>query len=297
MMRVSQLALMFSAIIATVSGAQQPIAVPGSGQPSGMQPGGIPLAGAGGQAGAVIQVGQAAAVDPALLAHLQAWEKRMKEIENVVCEVDKIEKDNVLKREFKRVGKIYVMKPNYAWLRLDRDKSMPADPNDFQTWICDGKAIYQYEGRQKEMTEFKLSPNGGIQGNLLFEFMSGSMTADMALRRFDMKLLGQDANYVHIEILPRMPNDKTEFERMTLTLVSPGIAPQYAHLKYLPAAVSMTKNNNRESETWQFTRNAQVNVQGLRAEVFMKAAVPKEWKTTIANPLPTSAPYGPRSGK
>jgi TIGR03009 family protein len=279
----------YGIVVAVWSGAvafaQSPaVPVPGSGQPGGVQPGGIPVA------------APQAQPDPKLVAHLMAWEKRMKELDNLMCDVDKTEQDNVLKREMKKVGKIFVMKPNYAWMRLDRAPGMPADPNDFQTWISDGKSIYEYMGRTKEMVEFKLSPNGGIQGNLLFEFMSGSITTAGALRRFDMKLLGQDTNYVHIEIKPTLPNDRTEFETMVLTFVSPEIAPQFQHLRYLPASVRMNKNGNRESEIWQFTRNAQVNLKNLTADQFRKQTPPADWKVTQGNAAP-QAGSGPRIGR
>lgn len=258
--------------------AQSPaVPVPGSAVPAGVQPGGIPVAGGAPQT----------AADPKLVAHLVAWEKRMKEIENVVCDIDKTEKDNVLKREMKKVGKIYVMKPNLAWMRLDRAPSMPPDATDFETWISDGKSIYQYEGRVKKMTEFQLAGNGGLQGNLLFEFMSGSMTAQAALKRFDMSLLGEDANYVHMQIKPININDKSEFEVMTISFVSPAIAASFQHLRYLPAAVSMSRNNNKESEIWQFTRNAQVNVKEIQPAMFRKQPIPPDWKSSVAGAVST----------
>lgn len=235
----------------------------------------------------------AAAADPKLVAHLQAWEARMKAIGNLVCECDKVLTDNVLKRVAeKKVGKIYCMKPNYAFMRLDRAPDQPADPNDFMTWICDGKAIYQYSGRQKQCEEYKLAANGGIQGNLLLEFMSGSMTAKDALNRFDVKLLKEDSNYVYIDIRPRLVSDKEDFEVMTLVFFGPNVGPAHQAQRYLPAVVRMTKNQNKEEEVWTF-KTPQINVQGLTPKTFEKQPLAPGWRNVVGGGVASTAPVSP----
>lgn len=253
--------------LAATAFAQSPgtaIPVPGSAQPMGVQPGGLPVA--------------RPAVDPKLAAHLDAWEKRMKEVGNVVCEAEKVRTDNVLKRQLeKQVAKIYCMKPNFAFMRMDRAPDQPPDPNDFLTYICDGKAIYQYSGRQKEMAEFKLNAAGAIQGNLLLEFISGSMSAKDALNRFNISILKEDANYLYLDIKPTLVSDREDFETMTLVFYSPNINPAFQHLRYLPKMVKMTKNQNKEDEVWTF-KEPQINVKGLGPDTFKKQALPAGWR-------------------
>jgi TIGR03009 family protein len=265
MIRVSSATL--AVTFAASALAQSPgtvIPVPGSAQPMGVQPGGVPVA--------------RPAVDPKLAAHLDAWEKRMKEIGNVVCDAEKVQTDNVLKRQLaKQVAKIYCLKPNYAFMRLDRAPDQPADPNDFLTYICDGKAIYQYSGRQKEMAEFKLNAAGGIQGNLLLEFISGSMSAKDATNRFNISILKEDANYLYLDIKPTLVSDREDFETMTLVFYSPAIKPELQHLRYLPAMVKMTKNQNKEDEVWTF-KIPQINVKGLTPDTFKKQPLPAGWR-------------------
>ena len=253
--------------------AQQPgrvIPVPGSAQPMGGQPGGIPVAGG---------APQAAPIDPKLVAHLQAWEARMKAVGNVVCEAEMVRTDVMLKRQLeKQVARIYCMKPNYAFMRLDRAPDVvPQDPTDYQTWISDGKSIHQYSGRKKEYSEFKMNANGNIQGNLLLEFISGSMTAAAALQRFEIGLLKEDASYVYLVIKPRMLSDREDFETMTLVFYGPSLPPTHEHMRYLPALVKMTKNQNKEDEVWTF-KPPQVNVKGLSAKTFEKQPIEKGWK-------------------
>ena len=257
---------------ASTAFAQSPgtaIPVPGSAQPMGVQPGGLPVA--------------RPAVDPKLAAHLAAWETRMKEIGNIVCAAEKVQTDNVLKRQLaKQVATIYCMKPNLAFMRLDRAPDQPPDPNDFLTYICDGKAIYQYSGRQKEMAEFKLNAAGGIQGNLLLEFISGSMSAKDALNRFDISILKEDANYLYLTIKPTLVSDREDFETMTLVFYSPTIKPELQHLRYLPAMVKMTKNQNKEDEVWTF-KLPQINGKNVQAAMFQKQPLPDKWRLAPMN--------------
>lgn len=263
--------------------AQTAIPTPGSAQPMGVQPGGIPVG---------RQPVQTAPLDPKLVTHLQAWEVRMKAIGNVVCEAEKVSSDTILKRVTeKQVAKIYCMKPNYAFMRLDRAPDMPPDPKDYQTWICDGKSIHQYSGKQSEYSEFKLGPNGNIQGNLLLEFISGAMTANDAVQRFDVKLLKEDTNYVFLEVKPRLQKDREDFEVMTLVFYSPNLPQTHQHMRYLPALVKMTRNQNKEEEVWTF-KQPQVNVQGLTPKNFEKQALPAGWR--VAPPQGTTTGNNPR---
>ncbi|MFO0937614.1 MAG: TIGR03009 domain-containing protein [Gemmataceae bacterium] len=267
--------------------AQQPggvIPVPGSQQPSGLRPGGIPVSGGG-------QVQPAAPVDPKLLAHLQAWEERMKSISNVVCKAEKVANDNVMKRQItKDAADILCMKPNFAFMKVVRTPVVqPDDAKFFTTWICDGKSIHQYSGAQKEYQEFKLAANGNIQGNLLLEFISGSMTAAAAMQRFDIKLIGEDNNYVYLNIKPKLVGDREDFEDMTLVFYGPKLPPTLEHIRYLPAMVKMTKNGNKEEEVWTF-KQPQVNVKGLTPDTFKKQDLPAGWKVgkSAAAPSTTS---------
>jgi TIGR03009 family protein len=282
---IRKFSAMLAATFVTSAFAQSPpataIPISGSAQPMGLQPGRAPVA--------------RPVADPKLAAHLDACEKRMKEVGNVICEAEKVQTDNILKRQIaKQVATIYWMKPNFVYMRLDRAPDQPYDPNDFQTYICDGKATYQYYGRNKEMAEFKLNAAGGIQGNrilefisrfifiqgnLLLEFISGSMSAKDALNRFDVSILKEDANYLYLTIKPTFESDRENFDTITLVLYSPNINPIHQHLRYLPAMVKITRNQNKEEEVWTF-KTPQINVKGMTPKTFEKQGVPAGWRMT-----------------
>jgi TIGR03009 family protein len=258
--------------------------VPGSGAPAGAGPGGVP------------QPAAAPPADPALMAHLTAWERVMQAATNFYCkDVTLVRKNLALKREAAYTGEIMCLKPNMARMRIEK-KPAPdqrPDPNDYTAYICTGKEVYEYDGMAKVVTEYKLH-NGGVGDNLLLEFMSGALKADDVVQRFDLKLVKQDANYLYLEIKPRLPRDKTEFDAMILVLFQPNL-PNLERLAYLPRTVVIRKGNGQEEETWGFP-NPAVSVPGISVDHFKFVPVPKEhgWKMQQAQqPSAGGAPGTP----
>jgi TIGR03009 family protein len=233
---------------------------------------------------------QPAAVDAALFSHLQAWERVMQGTTNFHTECTRTTKDLLDKRETQATGRIICLKPNLAWMRIDQ-KPAPGkqpDPNDYMVWICTGRAVYEYDGKVKQVTEVLL-PNGGVGDNLLLTFMSGSLKTTDILQRFEMKLLKEDANYVYLEIRPREARDRAEFETMTLVLFSPNVAGR-PDLAYLPATVVMRKANGQVEEQWTFVE-PRVNVMGIKPELFKFTQPPPDWKVQRSQ-APAAAPAG-----
>src|SRR5262245_43493431 len=94
------------------------------------------------------------AADPKLDAHLIEWEKKMAGVVNLRTEVALKRTDAVFKKDTNYGGPdsvVLCMKPNYAVLRLNN----LGDPTktDYEAYICDGKAVYAYNGVQKTITK------------------------------------------------------------------------------------------------------------------------------------------------
>lgn len=218
-------------------------------------------------------------VDPVLKGHLDAWEQKMKGIVNYATNCTLVRKNTLYKKESTYTGAIWCLKPNRARMTLDRvpPPGQKPNPDDKTSYICTGQEVYEYEGLAKQLTVFRL-PNGGVGENLLLEFMSGSMSADGVIRRFDLSLL-QTANnpdYVLLRLKPRLGRDQAEFETMVLALYSPtGNGKQYA---YMPRTVVIRKANGQEEEHWDFPSPPRVDSPDIRPEHFQPVQVPKEWK-------------------
>lgn len=264
------------------SPANPRVPTPGSGNTPGVNPGGVPITLAADSA-------PATALDPRLEAHLRAWEARARSTQNLYIECERVAKQVLLRKERVATGSIICMKPNLARMRMDfKDK-----PGEYEAYICDGSSVFQYDGAEKTMTPHKIPPGGqgGVGDNLLLEFMSGTMTADDVKRRFDLRLVKEEEYYVHLEVLPRLPKDKQEFEKLLLVLYGPKTVAQ--KLDYLPAVVVMTKDNGQTVEQWTF-KKVMSNVDGVKKEDFAYIPPPKDWTIKTPPQAQSAAPVDPR---
>lgn len=237
----------------------------------GMPPQGTPTA--------VVQPAPAAPpqLDPKLVAHLLAWEKEMKLVDKFAVEATLTKTNLVTKRDEKKAGSIWVMKPNLARMNIKKVPT-PGDkdnPNDFDAFICTGKMLYHYDGALKTVTEISLGTNGA-GNNLLLDVMSG-MTAQQLVNRFEVALLKEDKNYVYLEVKPRNAEDKSDFETMTLVLCSPTVQGR----AYMPRMVQFKKANGQEVESWDFP-DPKVNPAGMKAGDFVYQAPPTGWRVERA---------------
>jgi TIGR03009 family protein len=224
----------------------------------------------------------AKAADPKLDAHLIEWEKRMVDVKNLRTEVALKRTDAVFKKDTNYTGVVLCMKPIYAVLRLDN----AGDPTkvDYEAFICDGKAVYAYNGVQKTITKFDVPQNQAGVDNLMLDFLSGMKAKDVK-ERFDINLFKTDEHYIYLDIKPLRPADQREFAHLRLALYGP--ATKFA---YLPAQVYMLKPNG-DSELWKFN-NPQVDIAGVAPANFQFVPV-KGWTVTEAPPAPKGgAPMG-----
>lgn len=239
-------------------------------------------------------------MNPALWQHLLGWEQVMKGATNFVSEKGTKTEFNARDKSTKTFeATIWCLKPNMARMRLDRvpPSGQKPDPNEFTTYICDGRAVYEYDGPTKTVTEYSLGPNGGVGDNLLLEFMSGSITARQAAQRFAIEWVNQnDPTYLILDLTPLQPNDQKEFDKMTLVLVKPGLQPPLNQLAYLPRLAKIVKPNAQAVETWDFptplVNAAKGGGQAIGQADFRYVAPGKEWKVSKA--ARAAAPPAPR---
>ncbi len=204
------------------------------------------------------------AIPPALQAHLTAWEKKSASVSSYYAECEFVKKDTIRRRDTTYTGTLMCMKPNLARMRIDNK----ADKTDYLAYIADGKAVYEYNGREKIVSQHVIPPGGkgGVGDNLLMEFMSGSMTADDVKTRFDLKLEKEEDHYTHIKISPKLDRDKQEFDTMLLVLYGAKLADR--GWDYLPAVVVMSKNGGQEVEQWTF-KEPKINHPGVKKDQFV----------------------------
>lgn len=263
-------------LFAAMAGLAQPPAVPG-----GPVPGQPPVPPAAPPA--------APAADPKLDGHLVEWEKKMANVVNMRTEIALKRTDAVFKKDTNYTGLVLCMKPNFAVLRLDN----AGDPTkaDYEAFICDGKAVYAYDGLKKTITKIDLPKNQVGVDNLMLDFLAGMKAKDVK-ERFNINLFKTDDHYIYLDIKPLRPADQREFSHLRLALYGPGQAT--AKYAYLPAQVYMLKPNG-DAESWKFT-NPQVDIAGVDAKAFQFVPI-KGWDVKEAPPAPKAGgPVAPAGG-
>jgi TIGR03009 family protein len=211
-----------------------------------------------------------AAPDQKLEAHLAGWEKRMQDLGSFRFDLALERNDpaaGIFKGKATFTGSVLCMKPNLARLRLDN----AADPKDFEAYICNGKSVYAYNGLQKTITEHKLpdpktNPGGGTD-NLILDFVSGMKAKDLK-DRFDLTIFKEDADYIYLDIQPRLGKDKQDFKQLRLALYQ----PKHVQVAYLPAQIRLVRTNG-ETEEWRLS-NPKTEIAGLDRRVFEREDVP-----------------------
>lgn len=232
--------------------------------------------------------------DPGLDAHLKGWEDTMKAVTTLRVELSLTRKDAVRQVPKEYAGVVLCMKPNLAILRLDYTGDKTG--RDYEAFICNGKAVYAYNGSDKTITEFKIPDPAknpaGATDNLMLDFLSG-MKAKEAKERFDLTVFKEDQHYVYLDVKPKLGKDKQEFQQLRLALYGPN-----TKVAYLPAQVYLVKPNG-DTELWKCS-NPQTNLPGIDEKVFVYKPVNEPgWRTVQApngGPQPPPPPLRPMPG-
>jgi TIGR03009 family protein len=154
---------------------------------------------------------------------LDQWEARMKSVDTLSAQLSREREDKVWRTREVFEGTAKYMKPNLALLDLhQKDK-----PTRMERYVCTGAYLYEYNQLQRELRYHELPPTkpGQVADDNFLSFLFG-MKAQEAKRRYDLKLAGEDAFYVYLEVLPRFPADKADFQKAQLALTKSTMLPR-----------------------------------------------------------------------
>jgi TIGR03009 family protein len=239
-----------------------------------------------------------------LAAHLDAWEKAMSEVNNLRCDVSFTQEDPIFKTSQKYTGSLLYMKPNFAIFRLEGSRD--GTKNDFEAYLCNGKSVFQYNGLQKTVTEWKL-PTPEVAKAIekftpfqrwLYEFtpvtighklesISGINPKDIR-QRFEIKLLKEDENYIYLDMKPVSKSDKLLFQRIVVAMLGPNIKNPYQVRRIHMTLV------NQETQLWDIT-DFKTNIPGIDEKVFQYHEV-EGFRSRVVEPItPENDPETPES--
>jgi TIGR03009 family protein len=207
------------------------------------------------------------------MKHLEGWEAAMKTVDTYYAAATMTEANTALKRDTKFNVSVWLMKPNLARMDMGKPPATNAKeaPAPDKMIISNGKSIYEYDGPRKVRTSAALGPNGA-GNNLLLELMSGPSAKALA-NRFTIITNKEDENFVILEVKPVFPNDKEEFDTLTIALCG----AKFRERAYIPRMVVMKRDGGQTTETWDF-EDPKVNPKGIDATTFTPVPIPVGWK-------------------
>jgi TIGR03009 family protein len=202
--------------------------------------------------------------------YLRRWEQEMAKIESLAAQLNRTDKDKTFERVNKFTGFAWYLKDgkgptaqNLAALEMRPEGKTEV----VEKVVCTGTFMYVFAPAQKEIRVYDLpkpKPGQVAEDNVL-SFLLG-MKAEEAKRRYDLKLAKEDQYYIYVDVAPRFPNDKAEFQRARVVLNKD---------TFLPRQLWFESPNNSEV-TWDIP-NIQPRAQ-LKRETFDAPKAPPGWK-------------------
>jgi TIGR03009 family protein len=264
----------------------------GQGQPAAGQPNqGPPMRNAAPQAPFVLSPEQAAGLDNLLTD----WEKRNKEIHVLESKFYRWQYDvafgNANQQPTPEEGILKFSAPDKGLMKVEAK-----DPAQSEQWLCDGKSIFQFDYKQRMVTEYVMPPElqgkGIGDGPLPFVF---GVEAEKLKQRYFMRIITPRGvqNEVWLEAYPRYQQQAAEFSKVQIILQISG--PTKA---LLPYAIQMYKPNGKDRTVYQL-QNPSINPHvflpgGLFGRDWTKVSIPFGWrKKTELPPPPVQAGLSP----
>jgi TIGR03009 family protein len=184
---------------------------------------------------------------PVLDRHLLRWEQEMRKTQTLAANFTRTDKDKAFGSVRKYSGVVQYMKAvsgkgdplNLFVLEL-REQGKA----DFaEKMICTGTQLYQFVPTAKEIRVFELpKPRQKVEFSFLASLFGGKV--EEISRRYSLKLVKEDRWYIYVDIIPRQPDDRTDFIRARLVL---------SKETFLMRQLWLEQSNGNES-TWDIPR-------------------------------------------
>ena len=205
-----------------------------------------------------------------LQQYLNRWEQEMLKVQTLAATIKLIEKDKTFETTSASIGVAKYMKlgsgsstVNLASLELRREGKADLD----KKFLCTGNYLYQVLFEAKEIRAFEMpKPKQGQVAEDSFMSLLFGMKAEEALRRYDIRLSKEDQWYIYMDISPRFPADKADFQRARIV---------FNRSNFMPRQLWFEQPNGSEV-TWDIPK-METNVKLERSE-FDPPRAPQGWK-------------------
>jgi TIGR03009 family protein len=187
---------------------------------------------------------------------LQVWQAASDKVKTFKSDFKRLEYDNVWNEGSERPmiisdGVLSYSKPDRGsfeiqkinrWTKTDPNNAAPDAPGEYleqkeeigEHWVCDGKAIYEYDQRNKQLRETVIPEDlrgvNIVDGPLPFLF---GAKADKLMERYWIRVKQSDAAQIFLEAYPRRQSDSVNYERVEVILDRKTMQPTAIQV-YLP---------------------------------------------------------------
>jgi len=240
---------------------------------------------------------------------LQMWETKSSQIKTFTSDFERWEYDAVFGPGtetpiIKSEGRLSYAKPDRGSFKIESiNRWVPDDPNTpavgkhvpqknevGEHWVCDGKAVYEYDHRNKQLvvTPIPQEMRGQsiVDGPLPFLF---GAEADKLLKRYWIRSIQGDPNQIWLEAYPRRASDAQNYQRVEIMLDRKSMQP---------SALQVHLPGGQQRHVYMFgdpTVNGKL--EALFGNLFNRPTVPLGWKRVIQDGETGPQAANPNSGR
>jgi len=227
---------------------------------------------------------------------LDLWEKESAKVRTFRCPFERLEYDPVFLAGGDKIpvtkshGQIKYAKPDKGLFRIDDIARYDAKKGSWENsdepgeyWVCDGKAIFEFNTPKKQLIVRQLPPE--LQGKAIADgplpFLF-SADARKLKRRYFIRITNITDDQIWLEAFPRFQRDAANYREVELIL---------DRERFLPAALQVHEPNGKNRTVYLFhLTQAKVNDALERfIGVFQQPRTPLGWKKVV-EPAQRAAP-------
>ncbi|HEX6963797.1 MAG TPA: TIGR03009 domain-containing protein [Lacipirellula sp.] len=246
------------------------------------------------------------AIDQQLvLQTLQMWEGTSKTVETFNCEFERWEYNAVFGPGsdiplIKSSGKLSFSKPDkgsfkieeiYRWTKADAKNPEVKAPGDWihqpheigEHWVCDGKAVYEYNHRDKQLVVTTIPENmrgqNIVDGPLPFLF---GADAQKLMNRYWIRVFKSTETDIWLEAYPRWASDAANYSKVDVMLDRKTMQPK---------GIQVNLPSGEERHAYIFKGEPQINEKNLGSwftGLFSAPRTPLGWKKVMAEEVAAS---------
>ena len=239
---------------------------------------------------------------------LQMWETESSKVKTFTSDFQRLEYDAVFGPGAETpiiisTGRVSYAKPDQGSFKIESIKRWaPNDANNpeggkhvlqknevGEHWVCDGKAVYEYDHRNKQLVVTPIPPEmrgkSIVDGPLPFLF---GAEAKKIQQRYWIKVAQSNPNQIQLEAYPRRASDAQNYRQVDVMLDRKSMQP---------TALQVHLPGGQQRHVYMFedpTINGKLD--GLFGNLFNKPVVPIGWKRVIqdgAGPQAANPNAGP----